>query len=164
MPSRSLAESFELSSRSPEILQILRVGPKLSGRVLSFTRGRRSTKVAHWGSFVDEPPAEKGGRTALQAAAENGHLSIVRMFLDSGASANEDPAPENGFTSLHAASSAGCIGVVMMLIVAGADVNASPCRLDGRTSFQAASSAGHLEIIRRLVQNGVYIEALCCRP
>jgi ankyrin repeat protein len=47
------------------------------------------------------------GRTALQAAAEGGHVDVVLMLLQAKADVNAAPAPERGRTALQAAAEGG---------------------------------------------------------
>ncbi|CAI6099789.1 unnamed protein product [Clonostachys chloroleuca] len=55
------------------------------------------------GADINAPPYLKGGRTALQAAAETGNASLFKRLLDLGANINAPAAAEKGVTCLQAA-------------------------------------------------------------
>ena len=97
--------------------------------------------------------AKPGGRTALQAAAEAGHLEIVKRLLAAGADVNMPAAKPGGRTALQAAAKAGHYEVVERLLAAGADVN-MPATVFGETALQGASRAGHSEIVKSLLAAG----------
>ena len=75
-------------------------------------------------------------RTALMAAAECGHTSIVRYLLDEGAPVNTQDV--NGSTSLMIASVLGHSEVVCVLINYGADLNILAKGLDDATALMYA--------------------------
>ena len=56
---------------------------------------------------VNATPAWWRGRTALQAASENGHLEAVRLLLEWGADVNAVPAENHGITPLEGAIDGG---------------------------------------------------------
>jgi ankyrin repeat protein len=72
-------------------------------------------------------------RTALQAAAEQGHDAIVTM-LQATADINAERAEIGGITALEAPSKGGNLAVVVPLLEAGADVNIR-AGVEGGTSF-----------------------------
>ncbi|KAI9765917.1 MAG: hypothetical protein M1840_007058 [Geoglossum simile] len=90
--------------------------------------------------------------TALQAAAQNGHLEVVRLLLRRGGEANAKPVLD-GKTALQAAAGSGHMKIVQLLLEKGADINAKPSD-SGRTALQAAAEAGHLAIVRWLLERG----------
>jgi ankyrin repeat protein len=90
-------------------------------------------------------------RTAVQAAAEGGHLEVVERLLAAKADVNARAADENGRTALRAAAEGGHLEVVERLLAAKADVNAPAGEWDGRTALQAAAEGGHLEVVERLL-------------
>ena len=85
------------------------------------------------GADADAPPAYKQGRTALQAASENGNIELVRLLIRAGADINAPPAYKQGRTALQAASKNGNIELVQLLLQVGADVNAPLTGDYGRT-------------------------------
>ncbi|KAJ5902812.1 hypothetical protein N7495_003340 [Penicillium taxi] len=91
------------------------------------------------------------GRTALQTAAEGGHLEVVQALLAAKADVNASPARSDGRTALRAAAGGGHLEVVQVLLAAKADVNASPADYYGRTALQAAAGGGHLEVVQALL-------------
>lgn len=64
----------------------------------------------------------RDGRTLLIHASAYGHLSIVKLLIESNADINAKDTM--GYSALHAAVSAGHISVVELLLNRGADPNA----------------------------------------
>ncbi|KAJ5738028.1 hypothetical protein N7493_001183 [Penicillium malachiteum] len=100
------------------------------------------------GADVD---AKFNGQTALQAAAEGGHLKVLQALLAAKADVNIAPTSNNGRTALQAAAEGGHLEVVQALLAAKADINAAPAEFDGRTALQAAAEGGHLEVVQALL-------------
>lgn len=98
-------------------------------------------------------------RTALQAAAEGGHLSTVNLLLQNSAEINDPPAEFSGRTALQAAAGGGHLDVVNRLLRKGAGVNAAGATFSGRTALQAAAAGGHLEVVNRLLEEGAEVHA-----
>ncbi|KAI0538686.1 hypothetical protein GGR58DRAFT_512830 [Xylaria digitata] len=125
--------------------------------------------------FTRAAAEESRGWTALQAAAKNGHIEIVRILLASKADVNAAAANAFGRTALHAAAEnghveivrlllaskantvlqaaagSGYIEIVKMLLAAKADVNATASEYRGRTALQAAAESGYIEIVEILL-------------
>src|SRR5437773_8990495 len=59
--------------------------------VVAVQRCRRPQRVATSKADVNAEPAGSGGRTALQAASEGGHLEVVERLLASKADVNAGP-------------------------------------------------------------------------
>ncbi|UKZ97145.1 uncharacterized protein TrAFT101_011912 [Trichoderma asperellum] len=118
----------------------------------------RSQQEAH------SPPktfvvARYNGRTALQAASERGHLSIVKLLLERGAEVNAPPSPVAGRTALQAATRGGFGPIVHLLLSLGAQVNAPSARYKGITALQGACLQGSLEIVELLLRSGADVQA-----
>jgi ankyrin repeat protein len=106
--------------------------------------------------------AGRGGRTALQAAAEGGHLAVVERLLQEKANGNAAAAAEDsGRTALQAAAEGGHLAVVERLLQEKADVNAAVtvASRGGRTALQAAAEGGHLAVVERLLQEKADVNA-----
>ncbi|KAB8252028.1 ankyrin repeat-containing domain protein [Aspergillus flavus] len=87
--------------------------------------------------------------TALESAAQGGHLPCVRYLLGHGATVT----PQNSHSSaLKRASAGGFPDVVDALLQAGAGPNDD-------NALHAAAFGGHLEIVNRLVDAGADIDA-----
>jgi ankyrin repeat protein len=94
-----------------------------------------------------EKANDKGTRP-LALAASRGHLGLVRLMLQRGASANA--AGRMGKTALHWAAFKGQEGVVMFLLRHGAHANR---RNDvGRTPLMLACGKGDVGVVRVLLQ------------
>jgi len=81
-------------------------------------------------------------RTALHAAAYNGHLDVCRLLLDWGAKV--DPVDVWGETPLHDAAWKGHLSVVQLLVERGADVRLK--RKDGITARELARTNGNKDV------------------
>lgn len=101
---------------------------------------------------------QPGGRSALQAAAENNHLEIVKMLLTRGADVNV-PAPARGYTALQIACLRGHYELVKYLLDHGAGVNAPAAAEGGLTALQAAALGRHHQIVLDLLQVNARINA-----
>ncbi|KAF8850070.1 ankyrin, partial [Acephala macrosclerotiorum] len=87
------------------------------------------------------------GRTALAAAANNGHPEIVKYLIGRGANCRvRDPMMD---TPLALAAAQGHQEVVEVLLQAG--VNPNSAALDGTTAAIIAASNGHASIVERLL-------------
>jgi ankyrin repeat protein len=139
------------------------VGPEPPFRRIGGTQGKGVEKSPARGAR----PAIPGGKTPLHYAARDGHLEMVRLLLDAGASIDDrDP---NDITPLLLASSNDRVAVAKLLIERGADIQAIDWY--GRTPLYAAidvrnrdspdpqagsgtDTAGNLELIRLLLDKG----------
>ncbi len=88
--------------------------------------------------------------TPLMLAAENQHLPIVRLLLESGAQVNV--ARRNGHTALHMAAAKGHLDIVQALVKAGADMNS--VSKFGSTAMIDAARHNHREIVAFLKDQG----------
>lgn len=72
---------------------------------------------------INEGPSSIGGRTALQGAAENGHVEMVRFLLALGADVYGPVAERHGITTLQAAARSRNIILANLILAAGAATN-----------------------------------------
>ncbi|OAR03155.1 hypothetical protein LLEC1_07140 [Akanthomyces lecanii] len=105
----------------------------------------------------------KYGQTAVQVAAEEGHLEgghleVIEKLLEARADVNA-AAEFDGGTALKVAAEEGHLEVVEKLLEAGADVNAAAARVLRRTALQAAAKGGHLEVVKKLLEARADINA-----
>lgn len=100
---------------------------------------------------IDAPASSRNGRTALQAAAQGGHIEIVRILIAVNSLSDASPAPYGGRTALQAAAESGHLRIVEMLLAAGNDVNGPPAPYGGRTALQAAAERGHIHVAKALL-------------
>ena len=110
------------------------------------------------GADVNAPASEYRGRSALQAAAEQGNIQHVQILLLHGADVNASPCNGHGVTALQAASISGHLEVVALLLAAGADINGEESQLWGRTALEGAAEHGRLDIVHLLLENDDEIE------
>lgn len=89
-------------------------------------------------------------RTALQHAAEYGHLEIVKELVASGATV--DTKGSNGRTALHDACIGGSNDVLVYLISHTTDVNAVDN--NNQTALHLACFHGESECVQALIQHG----------
>lgn len=75
---------------------------------------------------INQGPSPISGRTALQAAAENGQIEMVEFLLALGADVHGPVAHQNGITPLQAAAKSRSTVVARLLLSAGADIYDPP--------------------------------------
>lgn len=114
-------------------------------------RGRQAGVVAALLARVKTPddadPRNDEGQTPLMAAAHDGTLPIVRLFLKAGASVFA--ADREGRTALHWATTLGNPLILDELLAAGADPNAQT--RDGRTPLMMLAQNRRSDVIVRLL-------------
>ncbi|KAH8760351.1 ankyrin repeat-containing domain protein [Diaporthe sp. PMI_573] len=105
------------------------------------------------------------GFTALQLAADHGHLAVVDLLLAKGADANNWGTTENvivdgerGGTALQLAVARGHSAVTKRLIDGGADVNMT-CQNSSDTALQAAIRTGNTAVLELLLAAGADVDA-----
>ena len=108
------------------------------------------------GADVNAPAAEKGGRTALQAAVSwgPGDVKLINLLLDNEADVNAPPARVRGITALQGVSIEGNMNAARLLLQRGADVNAPGSEKEGRTALEGAAEQGRLDMVQLLLNNG----------
>ncbi|XP_023037867.1 protein fem-1 homolog B isoform X2 [Drosophila willistoni] len=99
------------------------------------------------------------GATALWVAAGMGHLQIVKMLVQAGASINHNTKAQS--SPLRAACYEGRLDIVEFLIDNGADVNAT--NLFNNNTLMIAAYKGHALVVKTLLENGARPDeqALC---
>jgi ankyrin repeat protein len=104
-----------------------------------------NVNAAPFGSAIYFPP------TALQAAAENGDLKLVRCLLDAGAAVESMiPSTRENRTALQFAATAGSINIVVALIQRGADLRAPAME----EALEGAAAFGRLDTVQLLINMG----------
>jgi ankyrin repeat protein len=91
------------------------------------------------------------GKSALQQAAMQNQVAIVRLLLQRGA--NPDIATPEHQTPLQLAAYSGGTEVVQLLLEAGADPNIAET-VNGYTALVSAARNGHIAVIRTLLEAG----------
>ena len=87
---------------------------------------------------------------AVVAAADNGHVDLVRLILERGDFHNK----ENVMTqAMFVASAHGYLDVVQILLETGLDVNTH--NHEGQNSLHQAALGGHARVVRLLLKHGV---------
>ncbi|KAJ7875974.1 ankyrin repeat-containing domain protein [Mycena leptocephala] len=104
---------------------------------------------------------------ALQAASYNGHINLVQLLIEQGAtlmhrlliehSANVNAQGGHFGNALQAASLHGHINIVQLLIEQGADVHAQGGHFGN--ALQAASFHGHINIVQLLIEHSADVNA-----
>ncbi len=90
------------------------------------------------------------GATALHNAAAQGHLKLVQVLIDRGATlASED---HHGATAMIYAAYQGRVEIVQLLLAQGAEVDHRPRQ--GPTALTAACLRGHQDVVRALLLAG----------
>jgi uncharacterized protein len=97
--------------------------------------------IAH-GAKVNTPVSHP-----LAGAAANGHLDIVKVLLEAGASVK-------GHHAFQYAASQGHIDIIQTLLDAGADIN------EDAEALTYAVINGHTETVRVLIERGVDVNAI----
>ena len=94
---------------------------------------------------------DEGGETALNLAAEGGHIEVMTRLVEAGHNVNQrDWLGER--TPLMAAAGEGHTDCVQYLLQNGAQLDLEDHV--GMTALHLAASLGHLEVMKRLVEAG----------
>ena len=100
------------------------------------------------------------GNTAFGHACANGHLDLVKLFMQNSTilSINLNARNNAGQTALHLASKRDHVKVVKMLM----DNSANFCHFNakdntGRTAFQLACGRGHVNIAKMFVEKSALL-------
>ncbi|CAN0033270.1 unnamed protein product, partial [Scytosiphon promiscuus] len=114
------------------------------------------------GARPDDSPdgfdLDEGYSTPLLMAAREGHVGIVRLLLDAGASAGRRlSTTSTGNTALLQAVKHHQVGAFDALVQAGADLEIPD--IDGSTALHAAAESPHNDaILRRLLELGANVD------
>ena len=107
---------------------------------------------------MDLHAQDKYGFTALNVAALEGHVEIVRILVEQWVTeAGPDAQDADGTTILMYAAFGGDVEVVRSLLENGAGLHAQ--NNDGRTVLMHAAWGGHVEVVRLLLDNGADLHA-----
>lgn len=90
------------------------------------------------------------GLTPLLAAAAKGHVPVVKLLLDSGASVTARVSTK-GRQALHFAADSGNVEVAELLVSYGANVNATA---GGMSPLMLAATQPHTEMCHYLLEQG----------
>lgn len=109
------------------------------------------------GATVNNPGYGTFGRSALQAAAQEGGLDVVKVLLEAGADVNFPPSENSGVTALQAAAIGGFLDVACLLLTHEANVNAEPAKINGRSALEGAAEHGKIDMVKLLISSGALI-------
>lgn len=101
-------------------------------------------------SFVIQTPGDYKGCFALHAAADRGHVNVIRCLLNHGANANQTLG-ETNISPIYQAVIGNRQQAVVALIEGGADVNLA-CSL-GCTPLRVAVERRYVDLVKLLLAN-----------
>ena len=136
-------------------------GAIIEATFLSQAAGRGDVDIAE--IFIahgaDVNAKDRGGNTALHAAAWDGRDEVVKLLLSKGAEA--DAKRSDGLTPLINAAGPGAErngkGCVEMLLAKGVNINATDG--DGETALHKAAYYGNKDVVEILLAHGASINA-----
>ncbi|KAL3444691.1 ankyrin repeat-containing domain protein [Aspergillus insuetus] len=114
------------------------------------------------GADASAPPGSHNGRTALQAAAENGNIKIFSILERKGSLdklVKEGASKKGGMTALQSACYNGHFAMARLLIAHGANFSEDPSSVAGLTAVQAAALRGDMGTMEYLIELGADINA-----
>ena len=106
---------------------------------------------------ADKDLADFEGTTALDLAAQNGDVEIVRLLLGG---ADKEVAASNLQKALRLAAWGGHSDVVKLLLEEGADKDAA--EKDGQTALHVAAGENNLEVVMSLLEAGADKDVVNC--
>ena len=92
--------------------------------------------------------------TAVQIAARQGNMALIRLLCYAGADVNAPAFRWGGRTALQAAVESGNYSVIGFLLAAGADVNAAAAEKGGITALAAATVSQDRNILSSMYEEG----------
>ena len=93
--------------------------------------------------------------TAVQIAAQQGNLELVKLLYHAGATFNAPAHPLGGRTALQAAVENEDHKMIELILAAGADVNGPPAKYGGITALAAAIMSKDSNLVLLMVREGV---------
>ena len=102
--------------------------------------------------------------TAVQIAARQGNVSLIRLLYHAGADVNAPAYRWGGRTALQAAVEGENYSVIGFLLAAGADVNAAAAERDGITALAAAIASQDPNILSSMHEEGASFEETSAGP
>lgn len=96
--------------------------------------------------------------TAVQIAARQGNMALIRLLCYAGADVNAPAFRWGGRTALQAAVESGNYSVIGFLLAAGANVNAAAAEKDGITALAAATVSQDHIIFSSMCEEGASFE------
>ncbi|MEX0700499.1 MAG: ankyrin repeat domain-containing protein [Planctomycetales bacterium] len=107
--------------------------------------------VEEFGVGVDEPTSKDDPEGAIADAAREGHVEVVRWFLDHGAKINHVVDGEHRCSALRSAVTNGHFEIVKLLVEHGANIHAAS---HGLNALSDAEMYGYPEIAEYLRSHG----------
>ncbi|XP_077290240.1 uncharacterized protein LOC143914029 [Arctopsyche grandis] len=123
-------------------------------QMLEQTEGLVGTSEASLKATIDK--FAKKQRGAAHYAAEQGHVGVLRLLLQTNAKV--DSCDSDGLTPLHLAAKFGQTAALKVLLEAGADPNRCTLNPDQTTALHIAAAFGHINIIGILISTGALLE------
>ncbi len=108
--------------------------------------------------LLSENPNVKSKELPLHSAAVQGHIEIIKLFIDRGADVNA--RDKHGCTPLQSAMTNCHMAAAKLLIAQGADVNAG----SGETALCLAADGGSLDLVTFLLAQGAIIPTTGTTP
>lgn len=150
-----LVDSLDFKAAVQGTFGVMRFSP------LGFAAYLRDAELVHLmldaGAGIDFQAWHKG-RTALQIAADDGHLDVANILLDRGAMMEPLERLVKGATALQYSAIRGHLSMAKMLISRGANINALPAKHHGRTALEGAAENGRLDMVQFLLKMGAELE------
>lgn len=95
------------------------------------------------------------GLTPLHLASHEGHINVVKLLLDHGATAVVNKGNINGSRPLHFASHEGHKDIVEILLQHGADIHQG--NNNQSKPIHLATHENHIDIVKFLIENGANV-------
>ena len=102
------------------------------------------TTLINGGADVNHRPIDIRGATALQFAAMNGNIGVLKLLLEAGADVNAPPCRWEGRTAIEGAAELGRLETVSILLEAGANVEGKANVNYRRTIYRAWAHGHHV--------------------